>query len=47
VSWLALLSLWPSSMDLSWLNTRFQDTVMKSEPRLMSTAPSLPLLKLL
>jgi hypothetical protein len=26
------------------LNTRFHDTVTKSEPRLMSTAPSYPLL---
>lgn len=40
-------SLWPSNMVLSWLKTRFHETVTKSEPRLMSTAPSYPLLKLL
>src|SRR5215510_468056 len=42
-----LSSLWPSSIDLSWLNTRFHETVTKSEPRLMSTAPSKPLLNVL
>src|SRR5688572_17916557 len=34
-------------MDLSCPKTRFQDTVTKSDARLMSTAPSLPSVKLL
>src|SRR4026209_366047 len=34
-------------MDLSWLKTWFHETVTKSLLRLMSTAPSLPLLRLL
>src|SRR5690242_5438896 len=43
MSWLPLPSSWPSSAVLSWLWKWFQDTVTKSEPRLMSTSPSCPL----
>ncbi len=40
VSWLALLSLWPTSEPLKWFLKVFQDTVTLSAPWLTSSRPS-------